>query len=1252
MSTGANTLSGVSRSRDGSLEKPEDSVFQQHCRDGTPCSFQDTNSSAYSPTTAHTSFRSSSMGCRTPPGTHSLHCFHSIKVLRRIVDGLSMVPRLPPITTTDNASACPTVEWKHKFISPLFKDFIEMYEAQHAFISEWRRASGKGVFVSSPSALAAAVQQESSHMSCGPPCVTSAVDSFPFSRAEVAVWCLTLAYGVYLSASDYSFWAERFLLMTNPSLMLYMTIGLTSSEEQQASFCPSPHSSVLEGTGAEQQGVKEPAAWGTVEREEQGSAHNGKEEKEAVRMAITEEKDGGSPVSLLDSIPIRPSMVDGKHSEGSSGSSHGLVQQPSLFVFPTSMYFASPVPSNLPSEVKIIPVNRLGEQKHEEEGRGLFVREISPSDYPTQKLEANSMVTTPKREESLQKKTHEVSKESSEWETVEEEHYHHSRDEEASQETSKEEKKDTYDDKDLENQYKLLVRCWLPTAEDILANPCASSLSNFSVLSPSFPSSSVVQPFDAPKIQSLSQEQEGEKESQATTVNSNTTAEDGGGEREEAVPLSQALPFNPSATRLNLSPSLPRFSIWRSVKWELKAILPLVEEKPKNFQVWNHRLLLLQHAVKCTREEMIAFAKMDSYSISSTEEVPQGEVQGNLQRRCWGVGQKGERVESEENWNRYLQRYHHSSLSLENDFDDRALIEETLKNEAKNYHAWLYRVEFLRLFPFYLRIPSIEALQDHLGIYSKKESGNVCSSPFPESEKDASESIVMEEEVHSAALFPSSSVSLLPSCPLRTEFDLTEHLIAEDVWNNSAWSHRYCMFHSHLLFPLQQSCRDALLHMMVKAQEEREKAKGRKDADSEESNKGKCTKDGKKAHLEEEVHRMQETVRELCQHEVTYALVELEKDLSNECPLTYARSIAQLFQSFFLRLEVAKSLVFSFFNTDEEEGHEMVTYVRRFIASFSHSLEEALCFVLGSLCMFNMSSSRIKMKAVHSQAQASSVDANVHRGDEEKKNSSYPSYFAGSTADDHEMSWPMISPLPHHWYLSSLVSWSSYWRSYAILFQLYDAIEFSFSRKAEAQEVRFLSLLQQGDENALQEIRSLFKTQMAVDHLSTECESAKYHLLFFFLEQTWNVYFGSMEEANKDGAGSRKEGGEFRYTSPSVMASSRFPRTDVKKQRRTTDYVKDGVTFDMLYPRQMLSKKTFIPKSEKRTVSEDGHGNAGISQEQYNSMLQVYLYVEASALLSAKNLVMKDVIRKKYWRHEVKELLFRRYGNPFGGEDD
>lgn len=1225
----------------------------------TPINSSFLSSSSLTPT--------SSMGGKSRALRQSrLSCLRYVKVLRRLTDALLILPSLPPVTSFTSSSS--PLEWRHNFISPKFKDFIEVYEAQHALLFEWRHTSTKHPPLVPPSPTAEAGNMEKSHPAI-PSSSPATSPSIPFSRIEVALWCLTLAYGIFLSSADYSFWSERFQLITNSSLMIYMATGFKYSEESQAVQYRTPPCSVMDEIYNGHDEVDEDEArWNTPmeEDDEKGSGDvrgetvggsrssavgmvtgrndkgteqvvaeaSGREVRERVGLQKEEKKKVDSFLQL-GSMSYGNSKPSKKGPKKKATTCSKLVQQYSLFPFPTNAYFSTPLPAILPPAVKVIPINVVGEKTNvahphsnninKEEG-GLFVVKVSP----------------PEKEKA---------EEEEEWETVEEaenndnnENINKKRVLES--ESDQNEENNCEDDEFLEEQYKNLVDFWMPTPEDILANPRVPSSSfNFSVLSPSLGSSPGLLPSEHQHPQLSAKDQEGRKGSWAPTIHSNTTDDDetGGG---EVGPLSQQLSPISFGPHLNLTPSAPRFSIWRAIKWELDATVSVVYAKPKNFQVWNHRLLLLQHAIKHTKSEMVAFAKMNMNSISASrvgEDLPNHEVNPPK----WAlVGRNDKSEESEENWNQYLQYYHHHALSLETDFDDRPLIEEALKDSPKNYHAWLYRADFLRLFPFYAHAPSLVELQEYLGISSRRQPP---ASSIPSMATSTTASTIdapcgsdgSADDQQSASLAAPFG-SLLPLCPLRKEFILTNDFISDDVMNNSAWSHRYAMFHTHLLFPLQQEFRATLLDGVEVAEKEKNEEK--------DSQKGLAER---KQFLEEAFGCTSETAKELCHREVTYALAQLDKNLSNECPLTYARSVAEIFQTFSIRLEIAKTLVESSLCVSSAsttaENSARHAHARAFISSFSNSLKEALCFVLGSLSSLNITSSRLKMKAVHDCFSASIW--NTKDQVEEKEVASYAFPFAGCTGDDHEVSWPTLFPIPHHFYLSSLVSWPAYRRSFGEVFQLYDAIYHSFRPKVEAQEDSLLALLQRGGRGgedgrkALHEIQSTYLTQMSIDHLGMQCESATYHLLYFFLEQLWNLYFCSMEKGSLiDPKGKEVE------PSPTFISTSAspLPRVAISQRRPPTDYAREGLVFDMLYPERLLSQT-----GDKEEAAEDGRtSNANgdctvVRDADYESMIELFLYVEAYALLFAKNLEEKDPCRKKYWRHEVTGLMFRRYSTSF-----
>lgn len=1253
-----------------------------------------------------------------------LECLHSVKVLQRLVHSLLLLPS-PPRTVTFSSSSASPVEWQHEFIAPGFQSFIDLYNAQHAVLQEWRLSSlhhlplsprmdpsaaeeaGESSALNMPSPYAASTCSPSENTSIPalPPLSSSSSLALPFSRAALAIWCLTLAYGISLSTGDYSFWTERFLLLTNPALMISMTTGLKYLEDTQTTQWLHPDSFQMGKSDHRHVGKREnflsnTASVGRAEEEQRGDGSvcfswsnppsfppspsipfenlamevNGR--KEMSESATSAEQKGGAKAcqvsNALDCADGGPHHFSAQLQEAvpyEKASSHAL------FAFPINSYFSSPLPNALPVEMKIITVGKEEDTKRE----GLWVTEL-PSALNGEK-ESSASADAARSGDRLQAKEEEctapvqegthmapvhVPREKTPEEANGDETWESATDVDGSQssdadctkgETTEEEdvdykgprseNADVESESYLEVQYENLRRYWLPSAADILADPLPPLSVSSSLVGSLTTSSSLPFLQESPR-------------QQPTLGSSSCTTADDGGSRNFAD--KECHPF--SRSRFTCTPPAPNFSIWSTVKWELSATLPLLLSKPKNFQVWNHRLLLLQHAKKSTVSEM--FARTQSIYSSTSPVFPPYDTPNDAQR----VGH-GERKEEEsmDRWNFYLQHYHHRSLSMEGDFDDRAMNEEVLQSNPKNYHAWLYRMDFIRLFPFFLSLPSLEKLQDHLGILSGRSSASTppsldASTSSISRTSTASPDEALGSDSHSSEhpLRRTLPSFWLPSCPLRTEFDLTDRFITADVHNNSAWCHRYFMFHSYTLFPLQRAFRAALLNAIGKKECETEDSTSDLLATEEEAKKrianghaeemrekGSETLKKNWQEVEKMFTRMRETIWEVCHAEVTYAFIQLEKELSNECPLTYMRSVAQLFQTFSLRLEMAKTLVRSLYALNDAPK-DSVMHASAFL-SFFHSPEEALCFVLGSLSSLNMTSSRLHMKAFHQNAVLSGIlgDANTK---EETMSTSSPHSF-GFPGDDHELSWPMLSLLPSHMHVSSLVSWPAYRNSFDLIFQVYDALHFSFASKVEAKERRLLTLLQQGDAKALEEVRETFKTQMCMDHLPVQCEAAKYHLLYIFLEQMWNLYFPSVEATE---LASSKTGAQAAALSASTKTKLFRPFDEVQKRRSTQVYARDGVGFDMLYPEVLLGEKKSEEKTceksplENSTGSENESRSRVVSEVEYDSMLDLFLYVEAYGLYFAKKLELKDWIRKKYWRNEIKQVLFRRYWCSFGDE--
>lgn len=131
-------------------------------------------------------------------------------------------------------------------------------------------------------------------------------------------------------------------------------------------------------------------------------------------------------------------------------------------------------------------------------------------------------------------------------------------------------------------------------------------------------------------------------------------------------------------------------------------------------------------------------------------------------------------------------------------------------------------------------------------------------------------------------------------------------------------------------------------------------------------------------------------------------------------------------------------------------------------------------------------------------------------------------------------------------------------------------------------------------------------SQFMIDNLH-QARAGLYHGLFSFLEQTWLLYW------------------------------SRTQREEVQKLRPAETYV-NGIASDRLSASIVARAGSPGAGRWKEDAAADaafGH----VAETQKND----YLELEAWALSLAKQLVTEDNIRSKYWKNEVRTLLYRKF---------
>lgn len=1115
----------------------------------------------------------SSMAAKLSMSGSRLECFRSIQLLRRIAGPLALLPHAPPITTQAS-----NIEWKFNFIASDYEEFNHLYEMQFNRITEYRR----------------------SIMASGNP-------TEPLTSRDLSLWILTLAYGIYLSVSDYSFWAERLQLVTNAEWMMRLVQG---DEEDSG---PREESEDQGQVSNDRQTPK--TSCGT---HQQTKTFHGADSTHTYTHTNNNSSNNNNNNHYNNS-----NNDNDKHHHASVGRSGGL-------------------PHKLPPLSCLIRV--VQHEKHSP--KGIQHPKVDHTPYDALNDEGKE----------CSEKDWTTTEEEEEGDLVEEVHL-----------------QDEHNDEDfLQQQYSYLLRYWLPKVTDIIA---VSSLT-YSAFTPCTTNGRIV---------------ENEELSTPGTIEKTATISTLANPSTSFIPQSASmdpkLVAQPSASALKTQPpsssffhshshlpqpphpqrqqrhhhhhekrryslavaySLTSFSIWRSIKWELDTTRAILIKYPKNFQVWNHRLLLLRTAVEQTKDEMIAFVKEEGElqrqrssgaGLSPTlSSVPHAGASSSPSHSSY---------ETQKNWNAYFHAYHHPLLHFENDFDDRGLITAVLfENNAKNYHTWLYRHDFLQLFPFLLQIPTLREMQNFLGLLGHQ------STPGLKSEQTHSTTESAETQKYSVELLPST-------CRLREEFDCCDFFIQDDVMNNSAWSHRFNMFHYYILLPLLQEFKDTLIASLA----------------DDASNEARPISPS-------EFSLMRRTAFELCKREMTYAMQQYERDLSNECPLTHARCVAQLFQAFDSRLGFARRLYDSTPSSskiNEEPAFGTHTFMFNFL------IRKRLEVVLGRLDWLNVTRSRAEMQRLVKQLEQqqqqqmkentpTSESYRVANDDMEREEESTSAENVLRSSCD--LTWDG----PTHFFLSIVFSWEEYLQTFDLVFLLFHTLTNSFVPQVEKAQREWCSLLERGTPEALQAIRDKYPVQMQMDHLDFQCDATRYHLLYFFLEQTWQLYFESMQSGGppnsshttptEDGKPEipATEMAEGKGIGPEDHNNAFQPQRDIHLYRPSTVYARDGVTSDMLYAKDEADKMT-VEKTGENTFFEKGlfsieggEGNSEdvlrehekeaqvrqsvprMSQTSYQNMIKFYLRQEAHALLLAKKLTIEDPIRQKYWRNEVKEVLFRHYG--------
>lgn len=276
------------------------------------------------------------------------------------------------------------------------------------------------------------------------------------------------------------------------------------------------------------------------------------------------------------------------------------------------------------------------------------------------------------------------------------------------------------------------------------------------------------------------------------------------------------------------SAALPtRASPWRAVRWELHATAAFAHLYHKNFQVWHHRKELLQYALQWTA------ANEDVASLDAGLLTDQALL------------------------SKYLQQQHGMSF---HDIDERQVTQYVLYCvDGKNYHAWLHRISFLRLFPFLLTPPSWKDIRAFAATVSSDYIEQLCRDGIDRNEPQ------------------------LPPSPLTAELDMTAELIQVDSLNNSAWCHRYRIFRDDLVGHYLRDFGVALFTAATTTP----------------------------SVLSSTISEFLAVIAAVCRWELHVALHWSDVDPTNEASYTHARSIALLYHTIATRVRLAEVLLAS-----------------------------------------------------------------------------------------------------------------------------------------------------------------------------------------------------------------------------------------------------------------------------------------------------------------------------------------------------
>lgn len=174
------------------------------------------------------------------------------------------------------------------------------------------------------------------------------------------------------------------------------------------------------------------------------------------------------------------------------------------------------------------------------------------------------------------------------------------------------------------------------------------------------------------------------------------------------------------------------------------------------------------------------------------------------------------------------------------------------------------------------------------------------------------------------------------------------------------------------------------------------------------------------------------------------------------------------------------------------------------------------------------------------------------------------------------------------------IPWATYRESFLLMLYLNDRLTLLVPGVEDAKRTVLEALEHPEEEDVMEELRQQFPCQMLVDSLH-HIDAARFQIRRYMLEQCWRLYATDSD------------------------------RDAIRAARPTEVYAEQGVSEDML-----------LPTDHHENVNGSGSGFARLPEA-------FFLAHEAEALRLGKVLYANDPIRVKYWRHEITQILLRRY---------